>query len=154
MFQEYPKVMRHPNHQDAVWKQGEGKGLFVSDTVMVSTEKFPNVTVFNKSQEQQYASKGYFPPNVTDADAYEEAILEAQPERQGKFQEFPKWKYHREELAVVVRDAKEEKALGEGWSDFPILASEEDSEELIQEQVVVPKIDKRSKAYKDQQRAA
>ena len=30
--------------------------------------------------------------------------------------EFPKWKYHKTEPAVIVESAEEEAALGKGWS--------------------------------------
>jgi len=33
--------------------------------------------------------------------------------------EYPKWKYHRTEPAVIVKDPDEEADLGEGWADRP-----------------------------------
>ena len=34
--------------------------------------------------------------------------------------EYPKWKYHRTEPAVIVADPEAEADLGEGWADRPI----------------------------------
>ena len=34
-------------------------------------------------------------------------------------QEFPKWKYHKEHKARVVKSEAEEEELGEGWLDLP-----------------------------------
>lgn len=34
--------------------------------------------------------------------------------------EYPKWKYHGTEPAVIVQDADEEKALGKGWKDTQV----------------------------------
>ena len=36
-----------------------------------------------------------------------------------EYQEFPKWKYHRDHKAKVVQNAEEEAALGSGWYDTP-----------------------------------
>jgi len=33
--------------------------------------------------------------------------------------EYPKWKYHRTEPAVIVEDPLAEAELGEGWGDRP-----------------------------------
>jgi hypothetical protein len=35
-------------------------------------------------------------------------------------QEYPRWKYHPTKKAVIVKDAKAEAGLGEGWGDKPI----------------------------------
>lgn len=36
------------------------------------------------------------------------------------YQEFPKWRYHRDGRSVVVKNAAEEAALGPGWEDKPV----------------------------------
>ena len=41
-----------------------------------------------------------------------------------QFHEFPKWKYHAKEKAVIVPHADAEKELGEGWVDSPVPAAE------------------------------
>lgn len=126
-FQEYPKRMAHPQHQPAEWKSlGETQGLMAADTVMVKPERFPDVTVFTRDQEAQYAARGYRPNNVPDQAEYERAILDAQPSVAGGVQDYPRWLYHPTEIPVIVKTAAEEKALGAEWSRTPILATEED----------------------------
>lgn len=39
---------------------------------------------------------------------------------------YPKWKYHATKQAVVVHDAKEEKALGKDWEDTPAAFAKEE----------------------------
>ena len=127
-FQEYPKLMKHPDHKAAVWRQLEGKGtgLFVPDTVLVTPEKLPDVTVVNKSQEQQYAARGYRPTNVANAAEYEQAILEQAPVTGYLDVEYPKWKYHAMQIPKLVNSKAEEDALGAGWSNVPVIATEDD----------------------------
>src|SRR6185295_20156862 len=38
--------------------------------------------------------------------------------------QYPKWKYHATEQALIVDDLDAEEALGEGWFDTPAEASE------------------------------
>jgi hypothetical protein len=127
-FQEYPKKMRHPEHVAAEWTQlpGKGEGLFKPDTVCTKPERFPEVTVNDKNQEQYYASRGYRPNNMGDAAEYEAAMLEVRPIPGFVYAEFPKWKYHAFEAALIVHSREEEKALGAGWADQPIIATEDD----------------------------
>lgn len=128
-YKEYPKVMKHPQHQPAVWETlpGKGTGLFAPDTVMKSPERFPDVTVHTIDQEKQYAARGYRPANMgVDAKQYEQAILEAEPVDGYTFNEYPKWKYHAFEVPKIVHSKEEETALGEGWSDRPVEATEDD----------------------------
>lgn len=129
-YQEYPKIMKHPQHAPAIWRQleGKGKGLFAPDTVCTQVERFPDITVTDINQEKQYAAKGYRPANNPDPEGYERAMLEAQPVDKYVYQEYPKWKYHMIEVPVIVKNEAEERALGPGWSDTPILATEEDLE--------------------------
>lgn len=130
-FQEYPKVMKHPNHAPAVYKQqpGKGQGLFAPDTVMVSAERFPDVTVFTLEQEKQQAALGYRPANMGDAREYEKAILESQPGDGYNFQEYPKWKYSKTEVPVIVHSRAEEESLDGEWFDRPVEATEDDVDE-------------------------
>lgn len=127
-FQEYPKKMHHPEHQPAVWKQldGAGKGLFAPDTVCTQVERFADVVVTTIDQEKYYAARGYRPNNIPDQAAYEAAILEAQPSSGYVHKEFPKWKYHALEIPVIVKSKDEENALGDGWHDAPVIATEDD----------------------------
>ncbi len=47
--------------------------------------------------------------------------LAARPQRspQDLKREYPKWRYHRTEPAVIVEDPQAEADLGEGWADTP-----------------------------------
>ena len=134
-YQEFPKRMFHPQHTAAVWHQleGKGKGLFAPDTICTQPERFPDVVVATLDQEKQYAAKGYRPVSLPDPAAYEVAILDAQPMNGYQHQEYPKWRYHAIKVPVVVQNAEEDAALGEGWSDTPIIATEDDlaSEDLL-----------------------
>jgi len=127
-FQEYPKRMSHKDHQDAIWEQlpGKGTGLFVPDTVMKSPERFPEVVVHTLDQEKLYASRGYRPNNMANAAEYEQAILEQNPVEGYVPQEYPKWRYHPIEISRIVHSAEENEALGEGWFDYPVEATEDD----------------------------
>ena len=135
-FQEYPKKLHHPEHAPAIWKtlEGKGTGLFVPDTICTQPERFPDVTVTTLDQEKQYASKGYRPANIPDPSEYERAILDAQPAQGHAFQEFPKYKYHPIKIPVIVKNKEEERALGRGWHDLPVEATEEDLEQAEAEQ--------------------
>lgn len=163
-FQEYPKLLKHPQHMAAQWRtlEGKGVGLFAPDTIMTAPERFPDVTVMTLEQEQYYAARGYRPNNVANSQEYEQAILESAPVEGYGFQAFPKWKYHAFELPVIVKSEQEEVVLGEDWSDSPIIATEDDlieqeeNKEKTETQPVVakaqkkesPKVDKRSRAYR------
>jgi hypothetical protein len=127
-FQEFPKKMHHPSHVPAVWKQlaGKGQGLFAPDTVCTQVERFPEVTVCDINQEKMYASRGYRPNNMPDPVGYEQAILDTQPGSNCTLTEFPKWKYHAMQIPLIVQNADEERALGAGWADAPIIATEDD----------------------------
>lgn len=130
-YQEYPKLMKHPQHAAPIMKKLEGKGvgLFEPDTICTSPERYPDVTVTTLEQEQYYAARGYRPPNVGDAAQYEQAILESKPVEGYAFSEYPKWKYHPIELPVIVKTAAEEQSLGAGWEDKPVIATEDDLED-------------------------
>ena len=140
-FQEYPKRMSHPQYAAAVFEQlqGKGVGLFAPDTVMRSPERFPEVTVHTKEQEQMYLARGYRPNNAADAAAYELALLEGKPVSGYANNAYPKWKYHPLEIPVTVADKVAEDALGEGWYDSPIEATDDDLEDDIVDQHVVAK---------------
>ena len=101
------------------------------------------MTVTNRASEQEYAAKGYRPVHMGNAAEYENTILEGSVHVDGAKTDFPKWKYHDEEMPVIVNDAAEEKALGDGWRDtrLPVEASE-----VPQSHVPPPKVDGRSKA--------
>lgn len=64
---------------------------------------------------------------IANVNAYDGAIQECQfwlellkdAEQEEAMIHFPKWKYHKEKKAVVVKTPEEEKALGPGWADSP-----------------------------------
>lgn len=159
-FQEFPKVMSHPAHAPAEWKklEGEGVGIFTPDTVMTAPERFPPVTVKNKEQEDYYASRGYRPNNNPDPVGYEQALMESQYVPGYENSAYPKWKYSKMEIPVIVKNPQEEDALQGEWFDYPVEATEDDIvmnpdvavQASAQNQV---RIDRRSKAYKDAQKA-
>jgi len=163
-FNEYPKLMKHPGHRPAQWKKLEGKGvgLFSPDTVMTAAELFADVTVSTLDQEKQYAARGYRPSGIADPEQYEQAFLESSPNGY-IFQEFPKMKYHALQAPVIVNDKQEEKALGAGWHDMPVEATEDDfiaaesqndeTNQVAAELESSEKLDKRSKAYRNSLKA-
>jgi hypothetical protein len=148
IFQEYPKLMKHPAHSPAVYEQlpGKGIGLFTPDTVCRSPERFPDVTVATVDDEKKYASKGYRPANMVNAGDYEATLLEFSPVSGYINNEYPKWKYHPFELSKIVKTKAEELSLGDGWQDSPVIATEDDLDDIASLSDV--KIDKRSKEYR------
>lgn len=168
-FQEYPKMMSHPHHKDAVWVKNEKIGPFEPGTTMLSAEMFPPVTVTTMAQEQYYASRGYRPNSIPDPQAYEQAMLESTLVAGYVNNDYPKWKYSKVDIPVIVKSKAEEDALEGEWFDSPAFATADDinpnpsslpanlaeigddgDEPGAEEQV---KIDKRSKAYKEAQKA-
>ena len=130
-FNEYPKLLKHPQHALAVFKpltpeEKATKGLFAAIPQLLSPERYADITVSNIDQEKEYASKGYRPANNANAAEYDQAILDQKPCDGYAFQAYPKWKYHAIEIPVVVQNAAEEAALGEGWEEAPVIATEDD----------------------------
>jgi hypothetical protein len=139
-FNEYPKKMIHPQHALAVFKpltpeEQATKGLFAAIPQLLSPERYADVTVSNLMQEKEYASKGYRPANNANAAEYDQAILDQKPCDGYVLNAYPKWKYSAIEIPVVVQNAAEETALGDGWHDSPQIASEDDLPEEIKETV-------------------
>lgn len=121
-YQEYPKVMSHPQHKAAVIgqrrdeKPEEYARRFAVEGP-VAPVKLPPVTVHTREQEEEAAAKGYLPNGTPDPDAYYSAIAGVVAVHD--YIEYPKWKYHPEEAPVIVQDAAAEKALGPGWFSNP-----------------------------------
>ncbi len=145
-FREYPKVMNHPGYHPAVFKKldGPNRGFLEPDTVMISPERLAPVTVTSFEQEQKYAAKGYRPANMTNEQEYEQSVLDGVISTK-EFQAYPKFKYHPVNLPVIVQNEREEGALGEGWQDLPIAATEDDLYPDANEVSAPVKIDKRTK---------
>lgn len=126
-FNKYPMVMRHPAHQAAVYKRvSEAKGLLGGETVCLSAERFPDKTVHNENDQARYEALGYVPNGQSDEKQYEQQMLEggASPESVGRA--YPKWKYHKIEMPLIVQNKQEEDALKGDWFDRPQEATEED----------------------------
>jgi hypothetical protein len=145
-FNDYPKVMRHPESKPAVVEKGGDPaidGMFAAQPCQLRPAMYPDVTVKNLNSEKEYAAKGYRPVHMGNAAEYENTILEGSVHVDGAKTDFPKWKDQDEEMPVIVNDATEEKALGKGWRDtrLPVEASE-----VPQSHVPPAKVDGRSKA--------
>ena len=124
-FNAFPKIMKHPDHKDAVFGETIGKGLF-AETPLISAARLLDVTVFTVDDEKRLASRGYRPANMANAAEYAAVILE-QPDVEGYvYKEFPKWRHHPVFPSKVVNSKEEQDSMGEGWADFPVEATEED----------------------------
>ena len=157
-FQEYPKRMIHKDHAVAVFKpltpeEQAQKGLFAAIPQLLSPARYPDVTVSNIDQEKQYASKGYRPANNANAEEYERTILDSKTVDGYKFNAFPKWKYHAIQIPVIVKSAEEETALGDGWEDSPVIASEDDLPEEPKKVAKPAKVHKVAKPKKSKPKA-
>ena len=90
-FNEYPKIMSHPDHVDGrpatkASQMGDNGQLIIVDVPAVP-EKLPNVTVRNADEEAEWEAKGYGAAGHFDAIAFERATLA--PGKPGS--EWPKW---------------------------------------------------------------
>ena len=108
-FEEFPKVLYHPNATPAV-NQG-------------APATFPPVTVESPDQEAEYLAKGY-QTTPQDAQAFVRSVLATKPPGY-EFVEYPKWKYHATKEARIVADATADKSFGKGWQDTPVVPAEE-----------------------------
>jgi hypothetical protein len=126
-YQEFPKKMHHKDHRPATWHQDPGKDTFMGREARIKTVEFmPDRIASNVGEEQILASQGYRPVNMNmTEDDYQIAVLQ-QISPEHKFQKFPKWKYHPIEASRIVNSQAEEDGLGEGWGDYPIVATEDD----------------------------
>jgi hypothetical protein len=149
-FQTYPKVMKHPDYAPPVIEKEDGpdKGLFRAGARQIASARFPDVTVSNVNDEKAYAAKGYRPANMGNPEEYEKAILDGAVHANVTITEYPKWKYHDENIPKIVNDKDEEKALGPGWRDTPdaIIAEVLASFQAVQTK---EKIDRRKKEHRN-----
>jgi hypothetical protein len=121
-YQDFPKVMHHPQHKPATHKVESREGLpkgMEPGTYDATPAFLPDVTVHTPDQEAQYASKGYLPMGVSDPEAYMRATIGAAPPDDHVFHEYPKWKYHLEEEPRIVANEAEERELGATWANSP-----------------------------------
>lgn len=143
-FKEFPKKMSHPEYRAAVFEQlpchctDKSKcncrvGLFARDTIMKSPERYAEVTVQTSEQQQFYESRGYRSNSAADRAAYEQALLEQGPVAGYKNNAYPKWKYSKFEVPLIVNGKNEEDALLGEWFDSPVEATEDDLEDVVDE---------------------
>lgn len=59
--------------------------------------------------------------------------------------EYPKWIYHKEEKACIVKNAEEHKQKGAGWHESPADCKEAKNEE-VKKPVTKAKVKKKAKA--------
>jgi len=117
----YPKEMRHPAFVPAV-VSGYHRlpGNKVKDDPPGRPMRFPPVWVNNDDQEQYYASLGYVPVGVADAEAYRRATIGEDRAGPYKHQDFPCWLYaplvSGEVQSALVHNEDELKVLSGNWS--------------------------------------
>lgn len=103
VFNEFPKIMRHPGHVDAV-KPTQGarmeNGAMITYPIPGTQEVLPDVTVANAGEQEFWERKGYRTSNSGDRQAFELAI--AAPGEPGT--EYPKWVEDENGNRVLMQD--------------------------------------------------
>lgn len=118
----YPMEMRHPNFRPAVVSgYHRGPGGSVSNDPPGQPAVYPPVWVNNRDQELQYASIGYLPANVADAQKYRREVLDADLPDVYRHKAYPKWLYRFNGKldSTLVQDAEEHARLDDGWHASP-----------------------------------
>jgi len=122
-YSEYPKAMNHPQYRPAVvsgyTRNPDGTA---KNDAPGSPAKFPPVYVSNADQELDYASRGYLPAGVSDADAYMRAVAGADTPATYGFQEFPKYVYQVQDghvASALVQNEAEQGSLEGAWYATP-----------------------------------
>jgi hypothetical protein len=122
-YSEYPKAMNHPQFRPAIvsgyTRHPDGTA---KNDAPGAPAKFPPVYVSNKDQELDYASRGYVPAGVSDAEAYMRAVVGADTPSSYGFQEFPKYVYQvqgGEVASALVSTEAEQTSLKGAWYATP-----------------------------------
>lgn len=118
----YPMEMRHPNFRPAVVSgYRRGPGGEISNDPPGQPAMHPPVWVNNRDQELQYASVGYLPINVADAQKYRQEVLDADLPDVYRHQAYPKWLYrfNGKLESGLVQNAEEHGRLGADWHASP-----------------------------------
>ena len=122
-YSEYPKAMNHPQFSPAIvsgyTRHPDGTA---KNDAPGAPAKFPPVYVSNKDQELDYASRGYVPAGVSDAEAYMRAVVGADTPSSYGFQEFPKYVYQvqgGEVASALVSTEAEQTSLKGAWYATP-----------------------------------
>lgn len=129
-FSEYPKMMSHPDHVDAV-PSSSGARMEGNQIIQYSVpgipEKFPDVMVRDAREQETWEEKGYVAPDTFDELAFEKAtlapgtpgdewpkwvdgVLVQDPDAPvDDSSQYPKWLYFDDGGEVLVNDAAAEK---------------------------------------------
>jgi hypothetical protein len=76
-YQEYPKMLTHPEYEPAVemiLEQRNGANQVISPGVPGTPAKFPSLGVHNPDEEEAALAKGYLQPGKSDPDAVQASI--------------------------------------------------------------------------------
>lgn len=140
----YPLEMRHPHYRPAIIsgyrRNPDGSS---SNDPPGRPAMNPPVWVNNRDQELRYASLGYLPVGVGDAQAYLREVLDADLPSTYRHQEYPKWLYRFNgtlESALVKNE--EEHARMSGWSATPDEAKNQFEAEKTPVEDEPPEIDR------------
>lgn len=101
-YNEYPKMLVHPEHVDEIPSQIHGyrereDGPLMTKVIPGVPEKFPHVFVKNRDEESEWNLKGYQMPRLPDPKAVERSRANPNPDREAI--EYPRW-----ENGVLVQD--------------------------------------------------
>lgn len=129
-YNEFPKVMSHPEHVDPVaptkGARPDGNGGMVIFDIPGTPERMPNVTVRNEDEEAEWQAKGYAAAGHSDGYAFERAhvsagdpgsewpkwvdgVLMQDPDAPVDLtKDYPKWLHFEEGASVLVNDPSHE----------------------------------------------
>ena len=149
MYQRYPLVMYHPNHQrarkiaDAVpaIPPAPGRPLIQAQPEQWEPERYGPMTVQNEDQEAYHAAKGYKAAGTPDPKAFESATanpyvpgreaaewpkmingvltLDPNAPKVNQIQEYPKWITPPQGDALLVKSQEEEEKWLALWTAPP-----------------------------------
>jgi hypothetical protein len=90
---EFPKILRHPEHHDAVQAATGAEirdGALVTFAIPAIAEVMPDVIVNNSDEEAQWTERGYGRPGQFDPKALDSALESPKPEAYVP-SEWPRW---------------------------------------------------------------
>lgn len=102
-YSEYPLMMSHPDHADAVPVTMGARmenGQMIQFTIAGTAEKLAPVTVTNADQEEHWRVKGYARAGHTDEHAFEKATVS--PGEPGD--EWPQWVEQEDGTTILMQD--------------------------------------------------
>lgn len=93
-YQEYPKMLVHPEHKDAIpdehLARREGHTI-ITNTIPGSPEVYPAVFVKDAKEEEAWKAKGYGSPVKGDPEAFISAQAAPKHDSRPGIIEYPKW---------------------------------------------------------------